>query len=245
MSTTQTLRASIEKFLEKGSGTQPKDIYDAQQWEMAGAHAMLMNALLNVYEKATTIPKDKAQDFVEYALQWVAALDHHHHWEENVYYPLYSPKFNTDTIVAEHETFHAGVKNLKAYLVSCLPGGTTWGYSQVVGAHEQQAFDGKQLQTLVDAFVNELSSHLIQEISYLEPSAVRASGLTEAEVKHIADVSEKHMKSMPPATFLVYTIIHTPKESQFPPVPGFVRTMLAPYVFYVPNRRLWQFAPKP
>ncbi|KAG6910790.1 hypothetical protein DXG01_007678 [Tephrocybe rancida] len=196
MSTAQTLRASIQKFQTKSSGPQPNDIYTAQQWEMAGAHAMLMNALLNVYEKSTSIPEDQTQAFVEYALQWVAALDHHHNWEENLYYPLFSPKFNTDNIVAEHETFHAGIEKLKAYLVSCLPTGTTWGYSQVAGAHEQQTFVGSQLQTIVDGFVNELSQHLIQEITYLEPAALRASGLTEAEVKHIAGVSEKHMKSM-------------------------------------------------
>ncbi|KAG6866107.1 hypothetical protein C0991_008414 [Blastosporella zonata] len=244
MSTIQTLRSGIETFLTHGSGSQPKDIYMAQQWEMAGAHAMLMNGLLNVYEKSASIPQGKTQDFVEYALQWVAALDHHHEWEENIYYPLFSPKFNTDTIVAEHETFHTGMEKLKDYLVSCLPAGTTWGYSQVAGAQEQQTFNGAHMQALVDSFVNELLQHLIQEITYLEPAALRASGLTEAEVKHIAEVSEKHMKSMPPATFLVYTIIHTPKGSLFPPVPGFVRSVLAPYAFYLPNRRLWQFAPK-
>ncbi|KAG5351184.1 hypothetical protein J132_00300 [Termitomyces sp. J132] len=196
MSTVQTLLDSIEKFQEKSSGPQPKDIYEAQQWEMAGAHAMLVNGLLNVYEKSTSVPKDKEQLFVQYSLQWVAALDHHHHWEENVYYPLFTPKFNTDTIVAEHETFHAGTEKLKAYLVSCLPAGTTWGYGQVAGDHEQQTFNSTLMKTLVDAFVRELTQHLIQEITYLEPAALRASGLTEAEVNHIAEVSEKHMKSM-------------------------------------------------
>ncbi|KAG6887117.1 hypothetical protein C0995_001362 [Termitomyces sp. Mi166 len=243
MSTAQILRISIEKFQAKSSRPQPNDIYEAQQWEMAGAHAMLINGLFNVYEKSTSVPKGKEQLFVEYALQWVAALDHHHDWEENLCYPLFAPKFNTDAIVAEHETFHAGVEKLKAYLVSCLPFGTTWGYGQVAGTHEQQTFDSEHMKTLVDGFVNELTQHLIQEISYLEPDALRASGLTEAEVNHIAEVSEKHMKSMPPTTFLVYTIIHAPKGSFFPPVPGVVRNILAPYIFYFPNRKLWQFAP--
>ncbi|KAG6891677.1 hypothetical protein C0992_010079 [Termitomyces sp. T32_za158] len=216
MSTVETLRTSIDKFQEKCSGPQPNDIYEAQQWEMAGAHAMLFNGLLNVYEKSTSVPQGKEQLFVQYALQWVAALDHHHHWEENIYYPLFSPKFNTDAIVAEHETFHAGVETLKAYLVSCLPAGTSWGYNQVANVDEQQVFDSTRMKSLVDGFVNELTQHvslpysglryscyntatssqLIQEITYLEPEALRASGLTEAEVKHIAEVSEKHMKSM-------------------------------------------------
>jgi len=244
MSTIQTLRNSVETFKNASLGTQPKDIYAAQQWEMAGAHGMLMNGLLTVYETSTSVPANKVQIFVEYALQWYAALDHHHEWEENIYYPLFNPKFNTESIVAEHETFHAGVEKLKDYLVSCLPAGTTWGYSQTAGPHEQEKFDAAHMRTLIDGFVNELSTHLLQEIGYLEPEKIRASGLTEAEVKHLAEVSEKHMKSMPPFTFLIYTIIHAPKGSGFPPVPGFVKSFLAPYVFYLPNRRLWQFAPK-
>lgn len=50
MSTSQTLRTSLETFTKASSGSVPKDIYAAQQWEMAGAHGMLMNGLLNVYE---------------------------------------------------------------------------------------------------------------------------------------------------------------------------------------------------
>ena len=84
----------------------------------------------------------------------------------------------------------------------------------------QETYDGGKLRSLIDMFVHELSTHvgscntsspsqkknnykhllpilqLIQEISYLEPRKIRASGLTEAEVHHIASVSEKHMKSM-------------------------------------------------
>ncbi|RDB20005.1 hypothetical protein Hypma_012884 [Hypsizygus marmoreus] len=244
MSIIESLRTSLETFKRSSLGPQPKDIYAAQHWEMAGAHAMLVNALLNVYEKSSSVPQDKVQAFIEYALQWYAALDHHHRWEENIYYPLYSPKFSTETIVAEHETFHSGVEKLREYLTSCLPAGTVWGYSQTVGPQEQQKFDDVHFRTLIDDFADALVTHLVQEIGYLEPEKIRASGLTEGEVKHIADVSEKHMKSMPPFTFLIYTIIHTPKESGFPPVPGFVRNFLAPYIFYLPNRRLWQFAPE-
>lgn len=36
----------------------------------------------------------------------------------------------------------------------------------------------------------------MQEITYLEPEKIKASGLTEEEVKHIASVSDKHMLSM-------------------------------------------------
>jgi hypothetical protein len=50
MSTVQVLRSSLETFTDAARGPQPKDIYEAQQWEMAGAHACLVNGLLNLYE---------------------------------------------------------------------------------------------------------------------------------------------------------------------------------------------------
>lgn len=52
------------------------------------------------------------------------------------------------------------------------------------------------LQRFPRAHPHRNSFQLIQEITYLEPAKTRASGLTEAEVRHIASVSEKHMKTM-------------------------------------------------
>ena len=99
----------------------------------------------------------------------------------------------------------------------------------------------------------------MQEIGYIEPEKIRASGLTEAEMKHISDTSNKHMLNMvggiivltfrsfilvvfcfcqPPTTFLSYTVLITPKYSQFPPAPGFVKSFLVPYVFSIPTRRV-------
>ena len=95
MSTPDVLRKALATFEPAASGPVPKDIYKAQHWEMAGAHACLMNGLLSVYEvgpksflrrhsnsysiqQATTIPKEKEQDFIGYALLWCATLDHHH-----------------------------------------------------------------------------------------------------------------------------------------------------------------------
>lgn len=51
MSSTQDiLRKALTAFEKPAGGPVPKDIYEAQHWEMAGAHACLMNGLLSVYE---------------------------------------------------------------------------------------------------------------------------------------------------------------------------------------------------
>lgn len=44
------LRKTVAYFEEPARGSVPADIYEAQYWEMAGAHACLMNGLLNVYQ---------------------------------------------------------------------------------------------------------------------------------------------------------------------------------------------------
>ncbi|KAI0076837.1 hypothetical protein K474DRAFT_1662382 [Panus rudis PR-1116 ss-1] len=244
MSTVNILRDTLQYFEEPSRGPQPSDVYQAQYWEMAGAHALLINGLLSIYEQATTVPKEKHNDFVTYALLWHAVMEHHHTWEEEIYYPMFNLKFDTSYIVAEHKTFDNGVHVFEQYLMSCLPTGAKYGFNKVVEAHEQQSYDGEQLRQIIDTFAKDLATHLKQEITYLEPEKIRASGLTKEEVEHISAVSNKHMMSLPPTTFLAYTVLITPKTSGFPPAPAFVKKYLVPYVFYHANRRLWQFAPK-
>ena len=50
MSTVEALRKALAAFEKPAAGACPRDIYQAQYWEMAGAHACLMNGLLSVYE---------------------------------------------------------------------------------------------------------------------------------------------------------------------------------------------------
>lgn len=37
---------------------------------------------------------------------------------------------------------------------------------------------------------------MLQEITYIEADKLQASGLTEAELEHIANVTDKHIASM-------------------------------------------------
>ena len=49
-STPEILRKALAAFENPAGGPCPSDIYQAQYWEMAGAHACLMNGLLSIYE---------------------------------------------------------------------------------------------------------------------------------------------------------------------------------------------------
>ena len=91
-------------------------------------------------------------------------------WEEEFYLPLFSPKFDFSTIVTEHEAFSAGLKQLGAYLVSCLASGAKYGYDKIAPEHEQQFFKAGRLLELVDKFAEELALHVsrsLHEISLL------------------------------------------------------------------------------
>lgn len=81
-------------------------------------------------------------------------------WEENLYYPMFNPKFDTSFIVAEHEGFHAGTIALEEYLVSTLPAGAKYGFGKTAPAHEQVAYDGAKVQELINAFVETLATHV-------------------------------------------------------------------------------------
>ncbi|KDQ13918.1 hypothetical protein BOTBODRAFT_66387 [Botryobasidium botryosum FD-172 SS1] len=242
--TIKKLKDGLCNILPYADGPAPSDIFIRQQWEMAGAHAMIANGLISVYEQASSIQKAQAVDFVGYALQWVAAVTHHHDWEETIYYPLYAPKFETSQMVAEHASFTEGLHLMETYLISCLPRGTKWGYGVITQNEQLETYDSTKLLSIIGSFAEPLVQHLQKELEYLDPAKIKASGLTEDEVRHIDSVSEKHMTSMSPFTFLTYVVLATPKSSGFPPAPWFVKNVLVPYVFYWYGRAWWKFAPK-
>ncbi len=81
-------------------------------------------------------------------------------WEENLYHPLFKPKFDTDFIIAEHEAFSADLEAFENYLISCLPAGAKYGYGKRAAPHEQQEFNGAHACSLVDAFAGSLAIHV-------------------------------------------------------------------------------------
>ena len=67
---------------------------------------------------------------------------------------------------------------MKGYLTSCLPSGAKWGYGETVTSHEKLQFDGSHLRSLVDNFVNELTTHVrLSLIFSLELFALTVSSL--------------------------------------------------------------------
>ena len=77
-----------------------------------------------------------------------------------MYYPMFSPKFDTSFIVAEHEGFHDGTVALEEYLISTLPSGAKYGFGKVAPDHSQAPYDGAKVRSLIDAFAEILATHV-------------------------------------------------------------------------------------
>ena len=85
-----------------------------------------------------------------------------------------------DTIIAEHQLFHAGLNNMKGYLISCLPSRARWGYGETMTSHEKLQFDGSHLCSLVDNFVNEITTHVQHSLIFaLESFALTFTSLSK------------------------------------------------------------------
>jgi len=242
--TVATLQDAADYFEKNCQGSPPKDVFEYQAWDMAGAHYVFMKAGIQVYEHAPNVPKEKVKDFILYALQWTSSIEHHHDMEETVYYPSLNPKFDSSEIITEHAAFTSGLHDFQEHLVSCLPAGTSWGYGKTAGPHEQQKFDAQHVLTLMDQFVPPMASHLTHEIELISAQHLRDTGISEQELKKIGDVQLKHLQAMPLTTFATFFVLHAPPNSDFPPAPAPIRNFLVPYVLTYPNRKLWQFAPK-
>jgi len=231
------------------NGPAPADALKRPQWEMSGAHALLIAGFLSIYEQAPSVLPVYHQDFVRYALVWLAVLQDHHWFEEELYFPMFPSKFESETILKEHEAFHQGVLRTEEYLVSCLPIGEKWGHGKTVALSETRknkdvvSFDGEYLRQILESYVVPLLDHLQAEIEYLEPANLTASGMTEADVIHTEDVSKAHFTTMPMSTILTFAVLVSPNK-EFPPAPSFIKYPLVPWVFYWFHRSWWQFVPK-
>lgn len=216
-----------------------------QHWEMAGAHVTFLNALLGMYEQAPTIPTQKQTNFVGYCLLWCAVLHSHHHYEEETYFAMFEPKLDTRFVQEEHDAFQDGVAAFEGYLVACLPPGHAYGLDKTAPADQTpEAFDGARLQKLIDDFAPPLSTHLVNEVTHLEPEKLKAAGFTADEMKHMTAVTQAYVKKHPITRFLTFALLAKPKWTAFPPVPGLLKHVLVPYVFSIPYRHFWEFVPK-
>jgi len=247
--TIELLKNTVTVINKTANGPAPADALKRPQWEMSGAHALIITGFLSIYEQAPSVLPVHHRDFVQYALIWLACLQDHHWFEEELYFPMFPSKFESETILREHEAFHQGILTTEEYLVSCLPIGEKWGLGKTVALSETRknkdvvSFDGEYLRKILEGYVVSLLDHLQAEIQYLEPANLTASGMTEADVIHTEEVSKAHHMKLPMTTMLTWAVQVSPNKD-FPPAPNFIKHYLVPWVFYWYHSSWWQFVPK-
>jgi len=226
------------------SGNDPNDVYARQTWQMASAHATFFGTLRHILEIGPDIPAQKMEYFAGYCLQWVCCVEHHHFYEEELYYPKFALAMNTKEIVKEHIPFKAGLVEMEEYLTSCLPKGSPYGYEGKLTTKEKlYDFDIYELERIIWTFIIPFKTHLTAEIGYLHPDILRARHTYE-EMKAIDDWNDSYFKNqLPLDTFLIFLVLHVPTWSGFPPAPWFVKILLCRWIVYWKWRCWWQFAP--
>ena len=74
---------------------------------------------------------------------------------------MYQPKLDMSFVTGEHTAFQPGMEALEAYLVSCLPPDTGYGFfGRTSKTQVPVAFDGARVRTLIEEFATPLADHV-------------------------------------------------------------------------------------
>jgi len=125
------------------------------------AHNALLRALNSVYLQSEQLknPKDQA-DCVLYVKYWIDWIAHHHHGEEEMFFPEVEELGKEAGIavhmtenIAQHHAFEPGLKNLSDWVARV--------------EKDTSLFNPKELKGIIDGFGAILQEHLKDEIDTL------------------------------------------------------------------------------
>ncbi|KIM22282.1 hypothetical protein M408DRAFT_28831 [Serendipita vermifera MAFF 305830] len=236
---------SRPRFAKHVVGPAPTDPFDFQIWSMSGGHLLILEILANIYSQLDTIPPAEEQNFALFCLFGMQFIEHHHHLEETVIFPMMEPEFTTN-VLAEHATFSGALHELDKYLKSVLAvkqGAKNGQVIPIVG-QAKVPFSASTIKRYMETMIDPLFTHLEHELEWLAPENIRASGLSKARLDQINAKAEEHIQNEMDISLLVFGTRHVRPESYFPPLPWFLAKILVPWVFWWKDRKLWKFLPK-
>jgi hemerythrin-like domain-containing protein len=225
---------------ETGSRNNPEipsdhpSVFFAQQ--MAQIHNMIIRALNSIYNQCLAVKggTQDASDFLKYCQIFYKILEHHHHVEEETFFPdieaLAGKPGIMEANVEQHKDFGAGLADFKTYAFET----------------SRDTYDGQKLKDIIDSFGKIVERHLHDEI----PTLLSLHYLDAKKMKEIWAKTEKAAhagvdpyKGGPMAmgcidkTFKVDGI-----PANFPPAPFFVPYLIH-YVFSSRHAGAWRFNP--
>jgi len=155
----------------------------------------------------------------------------HHEAEESALFPVLETKIpgSMEHNEAQHQAFLKPLEGIIEYIESTRSSG--------------MKFDAATYRGKVDVVLAPIMQHLSEELDTLEgPKLLKHFSEAELEVinrgVHKAQQGDNH-KMLP------FILQNLPPGSPFPPAPGFVKTLLGPWVFYWKYSPLWKYTTYP
>jgi len=198
---------------------------------MAWLHLVIWNSWKSAYFYADKYPEDDFQAYSEYALLAASFLAGHHDAEETALFPVLETKIpgSMEQNEAQHQSFLKPLEEIIEYIQSTQTSAVK--------------FDAATYRSKVDAILAPIMEHLSDELDSLEGPKL-LEHFSEAELAvinkgvHKAQGGDNH-KMLP------FILQNLPPGCSFPPAPGFVKTLLGPWVFYWKYSPLWKYTTYP
>ncbi|KAJ3862451.1 hypothetical protein EV359DRAFT_45123 [Lentinula novae-zelandiae] len=237
-----TVHEGYESDIDRAAATpeRPALASDRGRWAMAWLHLVIWNSWKSAYFYADKYPEGDVQNYLEYALLSASFLAEHHDAEESALFPALERKIPGSMVhnEAQHQSFLKPLEELIEYINL---------------AKAEGKLDSATYRAKVDFILVPVMQHLAEELDSLEGSKL-LEHFSESELDtinkatHKAQQGDNH-KMLP---FVLRTcnrieshLHNLPPGSSFPPAPGFVKTLLGPWVFYWKYSELWKYTTYP
>lgn len=161
------------EYANRQAGTST-DIFDKCASQMACLHNMMVRGLNAIYLQAPHIAPADERNFLNFIRVWYELLRMHHAGEEAKFFPdieaMAGEKGVMEANVEQHHAFHEPLEAFGLYTDACVAG--------------KDAYDGRKLVGLIDAFGPTLMEHLADEIPTIQ-------GLRKYGPEKMADLPRK------------------------------------------------------
>ncbi|KIY72658.1 hypothetical protein CYLTODRAFT_417665 [Cylindrobasidium torrendii FP15055 ss-10] len=219
-------------------------------WAMAWMHLVIWNSWKAAYFHASAFSAstqgqdaNKAQgsqgDFENYkiyAREAIKFLVDHHDAEEETLFPRLEERMPGCMKANEeqHQSFLGELGTLYTYIQTATP----------------STFDASVFRSQMDAILPPLMAHLASELDTLSPSLLSASsatsGFSEEELTEINLATHKSQQSRSPSNIALPLVMQSlPPGCAFPPAPGFVKSVVGPWMVYWKYRAVWKYTAYP
>ncbi|KAH8826794.1 hypothetical protein DL96DRAFT_1604333 [Flagelloscypha sp. PMI_526] len=213
------------------SAVRPINPSQRTSWAMAWLHLVVWNSWKSTYFYADKFPEDDFESYRQYALLSFTHLAEHHDAEEAYLFPTLEAKLpgTMDLNEKQHQSFLEPLTSIINYLNT-----TT----------EKTEFDSAYLKEKIEDILFPVMTHLADELDSLKADFL-LTRFNETEIEQINKGTHQAQSGGDNSKMLPFVLQNLPPGTPFPPAPGFVKTIIAPWMMYWKYRPLWKYTTYP